>query len=360
MEAIYRDYGPKGVDFYFVYKSLAHPELVGDYVQPFTLEERLEHARQAEKQLGATVPWLVDAMDNRLKHALGDRPNSEFVVDPNGIIVAKRPWSYPAQVRKDLEKMVGPVEHITREEDIHLAMKIPLKTDAARGVLPPLKRPDDMRAIEIDPQIREGGLPFYAKLRAEADSNLLRTGKGKLYIGFKLDPFHDAHWNNLTKPLSYRLDLPEGISVEQPEGSAPKVEATSDADPREFLVDVDAWPAGKPLKLNVRYFACLSDERCLAVQQDYLLHRKRDRDAGRARGVGAGYWIPEDFARQMLARDENNDGKLNQDEVQGLVLPFFNDFDTDQDHLLDLEELKAVADWLNYHHEAGAGKVEAQ
>ena len=67
---------------FFIYKSLAHPELAGNYVQPFTLDERLAHARQAEKQLGATVPWLVDAMDNRLKHALGDRANSEFIVDP--------------------------------------------------------------------------------------------------------------------------------------------------------------------------------------------------------------------------------------------------------------------------------------
>ena len=64
-------------------------------MQPFTLEERLAHARQAGKQLGATIPWLVDAMDNRLKHAMGDRPNSEFVIDPKGKIVRKRAWSHP-------------------------------------------------------------------------------------------------------------------------------------------------------------------------------------------------------------------------------------------------------------------------
>ena len=53
---MYRDYGPKGVRFYFIYKSLAHPELVGDYVEPFELKDRLAHARQAEKQLGASIP----------------------------------------------------------------------------------------------------------------------------------------------------------------------------------------------------------------------------------------------------------------------------------------------------------------
>ena len=45
---MYRDYGPKGVKFFFVYKTLAHPELAGNYVQPFTLEERLAHARQGQ------------------------------------------------------------------------------------------------------------------------------------------------------------------------------------------------------------------------------------------------------------------------------------------------------------------------
>lgn len=117
---MHRDYSPKGVRFFFIFKALAHPELAGNYVQPFTLEERLAQALQAEQQFGTQIPWVVDAMDNRLKHALGDRPNSQFLVDPDGVIVRKRAWANPAQVRKDLEELVGPVEHITREEDLHL------------------------------------------------------------------------------------------------------------------------------------------------------------------------------------------------------------------------------------------------
>ena len=60
---MYRDYGPKGVRFFFVYKALAHPELAGGYVQPFTLAERLAHARQADKQLGASItPGIADRL----------------------------------------------------------------------------------------------------------------------------------------------------------------------------------------------------------------------------------------------------------------------------------------------------------
>ena len=350
---MHRDYGPKNVKFFFIYKSLAHPELAGNYVQPFTIAERLAHARQAEKQLGATIPWVVDAMDNRLKHALGNRPNSEFILDREGVIVRKRAWSHPAQVRKDLEELVGPVERITREEDVQLKLESPLKAPAARGVVPRLKRPKTV-ALVMEPKIEERGLPFFAKLRAEATDELISDGSGKLYLGFHLDPFHNAHWNNLTRPLSFKLYLPEGAKLEQTQGTAPKVDAVSDTDPREFLLNVEAWPKGEPLRLTVTYSACVGEETCHSVKQEYVLHRNRDPDGGAARGEGAGFWDPEEFARQMLAGDKNKDGKLSRTEVRGLVLPHFDDFDKNADGLLEPDELKSVSDWLNHHHQPGS------
>jgi EF hand len=351
LEAVYRDYGPKGVKFFFIYKTLAHPELAGNYVQPFTLDERLAHARQAVKQLGATVPWLVDAVDNRLKHALGDRPNSEFVIDPKGKIVRKRAWSHPAQVRKDLEQLVGPVAKVTRQEDVKLNVGLPAKSAAPRGVVPRLSRPR-MQPLEMEPKMEGKGQVFYAKLRPEADADLIRTGTGKLYLGFHLDPFHEAHWNNLTPPLRYKMDLPQGVKVAKATGEAPKVSVASDADPREFLLDVAEWPADKAIRLSVTYSACVENG-CHVLTQHYVLHRRRDKDGGGARGVGAGFWDPAEFARQMLAGDKNGDGKLNVDEVRGLVRPHFAHFDTNRDGLLDAGELKQVSVWLNEHHGPG-------
>ncbi len=355
---MHRDYGPKGVKFFFIYKTLAHPELAGNYVQPFTLAERLAHARQADKQLGATIPWIVDAMDNRLKHALGDRPNSEFLVNPEGIIVRKRAWSHPAQVRADLEELVGPVDHITREEDVHLKLDLPPKTPAARGIVPRVRRPQ-MQAVVMEPKVEPKGPPFFAKLRAEADADLLKDGAGQLYLGFHLDPFHDAHWNNLTKPLSFQIEPAEGVAVDKLEAAAPKVKATSDADPREFLLKVEAWPAEIPLRLTVTYFACVGEESCHAVRQEYILHRRHDLDGGGPRGNGAGYWKPEEFARQMFAGDKDKDGKLSKSEVRGLVLPHFDHFDTNDDGFLDREELLVVSEWLNHHHQPGPGPTRS-
>jgi hypothetical protein len=84
-----------------------------------------------------------------------------------------------------------------------------------------------------------------------------------------------------------------------------------------------------------------------------VLHLRRDRDGGGARGAGAGFWQPEEFAKQMLTRDKDGDGKLNRKEVAGLVLPHFTHFDTDNDGLLDADELEAVSYWLNEHHAPG-------
>lgn len=347
-----RDYSPKNVKFYFIYKSLAHPELAGNYVQPFTLEERLAHARQADRQLGGSIPWIVDAMDNRLKHALGDRPNSEYIVDPDGVIVSKRQWSHPDAVRKDLEKFIGPVEHITREEDVKLSISEPLKSPAARGVLPRLRR-QKMQALVMEPRIEPDGSPFFAKLRAESDNRLMMKGAGQLYLGFHLDPFHDAHWNNLTKPLSFELKVPDGMKIDRLTDEAPKVAAGSDTDPREFLLNVESWPEGQPIRLIVTYFACVGEESCHAVRQEYTLHRERDQDAGNARGEGAGYWETDEFAEQLITGDIDKDGKLSRKEVRGLILPHFDTLDQDEDGLLDIEELKQVSDWLNHHHKPG-------
>jgi hypothetical protein len=350
LEAIHRDYAPKGVKFYFIYKTLAHPELAGNYVQPFELSERLAHARQAEKELGASIPWLVDAMDNRLKHALGNMPNSEFILDPKGKIVRKRPWSHPGLVRKDLEELVGKVDRITREEDIKLKLVPPIKPAAQRGVLPRIKRPG-MQALAMEALRDPKGPAFLAKLRAEGNAGLLKRGEGKLYLGFHLDPFHNGHWNNLTPPLRFRMAVPEGTKLAKLEYEAPRVKAATDSAPREFLLDVKGWPEGKPIVLTVTYSACVGEKACYTAKQSYVLQRRRDPDGGGARGEGAGFWTIEEVARMMLPAGKD---KVSEKEVMGLVRPHFHHFDANKDGFLDREELKTFVKWVNEHHKPGA------
>jgi hypothetical protein len=290
-------------------------------------------------------------MDNRLKRALGDRPNSEYILDPEGRVVRKRAWSHPGLVRKDLEALVGPVEKVTREADLGLKLGKPLAPAAPRGVVARIPRPR-MQAVAMQPLITPKGQPFYAKLRAEADAGVFAEGAGKLYVGFHLDPLHDAHWNNLNAPLKFELAIGEGTKLAKRAYEAPKVQAASDADPREFLLAIEEWPEDEPIRLTVTYFACVGEKSCHAVRQSYTLLRKRDRDGGGARGAGAGYWEPDEFAKQQLARSKRGD-RATEAEVIGLIRPHFGHFDKNKDGFLDAEELKLVAKWLNEHHRPG-------
>ena len=151
METIERDYSPKGVRFFYIYKALAHPELRG-YVTPFTLEERLLHVREAEKKIGSRIPWLCDNMSNDAKHILGNVQNSEFVVDPEGVVVSRRMWSDPQALRQDLVKLAGEAEKPTTIEDLNFQMNLErFSGDIASGVVPRVQMPGRMVPLKIEP-----------------------------------------------------------------------------------------------------------------------------------------------------------------------------------------------------------------
>ena len=282
---MYRDYSPRGVQFYYVYKALAHPETNG-YVTPFTLEERLLHVREAGRRLGSGIPWIADTMENELKHALGDAPNSEFVIDAEGRVASRRPWSDPEALRRDLEALCGPVENPTSVEDFELKT-LPPPEIAAKGVVPRLELPGDLRPLKVLPQIAGATQPFYAKLRAEADDALLSRGQGMLYLGFFMDPIYGVHWNNLTKPIRVEIAAAEGVVIEPATLHGPKVDEPGDSDPREFLVEVRTDGGRTALQLTVSYFACNDDEGwCRSVRQEYVVHLEADPDGGRVQRRG--------------------------------------------------------------------------
>ena len=350
LEAVHRDYHGKGVNFYFVYKSLAHPELAGGYVQPFTLEERLAQARKAIEQFGTQIPWLVDAMDNRLKRALGDRPNSQFLIDPQGVIIRKRAWSNPSQVRTDLEELVGPSSQITRAHELGLKLALPPKQDNVRSSISKVPR-TRMVPLQIEPQLDKNGSPFFAKLRAEASAKLLSDGKGELYVGFHLDPLYGTRWNNLGGEVSVQLNANSNVKLEGKELVSPKNSEATDNQPREFLVSVDSWPKDEVVKLTVRYFVCDNQATCHAVAQEYLIRPNRDIDGGGARGATAGYWEAKEFTDRLLLGDTNSDGKIVRSEAAGIILPHFDRLDQNKDGILERVEMDVVADWLNHYHQ---------
>jgi len=325
-------------------------------VTPFTLKERLLHVQEAKKTLGATVPWLCDTIDNDLKHALGDRPNSEFVIDPDGKIVVMRDWSNPSTLRSDLEKLVGAVDNPTQVSDLHLKIETTPKP-AASGIVKRVSLPNQGQPLLVEPQ--ESKTPYYVKLRAEADNDLLRSGKGKLYLGFHLDPIYHVHWNNLAKPLTWEVTSAEAVSVTPAKGTGPKIDAESDIDPREFIVDVVADRDAGPFEVTVKYFAC-NDEQgfCIPVTQTYSVTLKQDRDGGQARRSGGGRGpggrapggrrppggAPGGFSvARLMSYDKNKDGKVSRDEMPRQMTRMLDRADSNNDDAIDEKEAEAMA-----------------
>lgn len=299
METIENDYSDKGVSFYFVYKALAHPEWDG-YVTPYSLDERLMHVAEAERTLGSSFTWLCDTMDNVIKHTMGSAPNSEWIVDENNVIVVRRDWSNPDDLRADLARLVGEVTPATKVEDLDMPTAPP-PTAAASGIVPRLEKPGRMRPLAIDPIQGDDGEPFYAKLRVEADSDLLKTGEGKLYIRFMLDPLYNVHWNNLVAPIQVKIDGPDGSVIEPMILMGPKVEEDADIDPREFLIDVSGLDENSVLTMTAAYYACNTEDGwCRLINQSYTVHLNPDRDGGSV--------INANFRKRMNRMMDGNGG----------------------------------------------------
>lgn len=258
-----------------------------------TLDERLLHVAEAKDKLGTRINWICDSMDNVLKHALGDRPNSEFVFDPDGRLVVARQWSNPSELRADLEELVGPVQRMTTRSDLNMKPLAPRKT-AATGIVPRITLPGQMTPVLSEPVMEASDEPFYVKLRAEVDADFFRNGRGSLYLGFFLDPLYKVHWNNKAMPVVFEVQSTSGIIVADNSGEGQDVDVDADADPREFLVDLcdDTVPGGRDepheIMIKVRYFACDDAETfCKPVSQTYRITLEHDRDGGSRRSTGS-------------------------------------------------------------------------
>ena len=266
VEAAAVDYAPMGVTFYYFYKSLRHPEL-GGFVEAQNLEERLLHIAKARVKLGTRVPWIADSMDDSVRIGLRSGANSVYLISPEGEIVYAA-GEYDAEAfRNALTKAVGEPKQRTSAQDLELPRlernrQINETTDVR------VERPLGMTILEIEPVSPED--TYYVKLRAEADRELLRSGAGKLFIGFYPDPIHGSKWNNLTPPMKYVLSAPDGSTVTPDEAVAHQGEGDTDTEPRQFMIDVSDLEPGATMRLALHYYGC-TEEFCKPFTHEYLI-----------------------------------------------------------------------------------------
>lgn len=270
IEAACKDYLPKGVQFFYFYKSLRHPELNG-YVEAQNMDERLLQLAKAKETLGTKVPWIADTIDNQLRDGLRSGSNSMYLISPDGNIVFGADRLDGPSLRGALTKHVGDVTNPTRASDLNLPrlarQRQPENVDSETQVA----RPDGLVIVATTP--KNASETYYMKLRAEADADLLKTGTGRLFIGFYPDPIHGVHWNNLTKPMKYSLTLPSGVKATPTEASAKRGPGDKDVEPRQFWVDVEGDSPGASFELSMHYFGC-TDTMCKALTQEYTVQLK--------------------------------------------------------------------------------------
>ena len=281
VEAMAADYGPKGVQFFYFYKNLRHPELEG-YVQAQNMKERLLQLEEAREKLATKITWIADTLDDSMQTALKSGPNSLFLISPDGEIVGGSDRIEGNNIREVLAERVGPVENPTSISDLDLPRRgRPVghpNEDSEWGVA----RPRGMTILAITPT--EPDTTYYVKLRAEADRDLMGTGNGRLFLGFYPDPVHDAKWNNLVDPMKYVLSLPDGVSATPAEAVAKKGPVDEDKFPRQFWVDIEGSEPGQEIDLALHYYGCTPDF-CVAMTHDYTISLENENRGSRTFGM---------------------------------------------------------------------------
>ena len=347
LEAIYRDYAQKDVQLFIIYKSVVHPGTNG-IVEAFTIQERLGQIAMAKEQLKTTVPWLCDTLQGDLAKALKSAPNAEFIVSADGRLLSKKFWHDPAALRAFLAEKVGPVDKPTRVEDLGMQLEF-AKAGAPRGIVKPMGMSGRMAILKTTPEMpqdkaeQEKMTPFFAKLLAEGDRELLQRGKGKLYFGFYIDPLYKVHWNNPAGGLSYTIEQPGNPDFEPITGKAPEYEHEADVDPREFLFDFEAPKRGAKFRVTVRYTICDDNGKfCIPIEQHYELEL-----AGNPTHASrSGDWMTE-LVGDPLQYDKNKDGKVTRGELPpGRAQIILLHHDRNHDDTIDEKEAALFHDMI--------------
>ncbi len=338
---MYRDYRKKDVQFYYVYKSVEHPE-VNNFIPAFNIEERLKHIQVAKERFKTDIPWICDTMDHDVEFAFGGAPNGEYILDPQGKIVRKRFWANPNTLRSDLEELVGPVEKITKVEDLP-AVFTPEVRKIASGVVPRIDLPGGLVPFEINP-VPDKDHPFFAKLRAEGTRTLFATGVGEIYFGVYLDPLYKVHWNNRAGKVKIEIVGDGIVQLDKSKLVSEEIEADADVDPRQFLLKAEIENKTEPLVVKLTYTVCDDAETfCKEITQQYQINMRPDTNLGTRPGI---------FLNEMFANvrdlDKNGDGDISEDEIPaGKISLYVGHMDYNINGIIEKTEIERFLTMFN-------------
>jgi hypothetical protein len=311
-------------------------------VEAVTLEERLKQIAHANKELQTTIPWICDGLDGAIEKSLGGAPNSEFIINAEGVIIGKSFWHDPEALRQFLEEQVGRVANPTTVADLERERKDIEPPKLKSGLVPPVKVPDRMRLCEVTSLRPDGSKkPLFVKALVEAEPKLLKEGKGKLWLGFFPDPIYGMSLDNKAGSLRWELssDDPESETIK---GEAPEYQHLADVDSREFLVDFE--PARKDANYIVKVKFHLSGEDESGLSERYQFHWK----ASTRKANRAGAWMMN-IVGDPMNLDENKDGIVTRAELpEKRAEMYLRHYDLNHDKAISAKEVKLFQEAIRY------------
>ena len=348
IEAAARDYYPLGVHFHYLYRLLTHPENHG-YIKPFKQQERARQASIAKQLLYTQVPWLVDDMGNEAATDLAQDPaNNVFLFSGDGTELYAGPIEDAKALRAALAEVAGSVD-VPTEAGALPNTELPPFKPLEEKFSPRVKVSMAARFLPLETTPLDSKAPYYVKLRAEGNQELLASGNGKMYLGFHIDPLYQVAWNNMGDPMKYAIKVPEGV-VAPSINTAQRVTAqATDAEPREFIIEARKLDLSKPLTIQVNYSVhSLASRKNIDVSQQYMVYLQPDRFGGQVigrqlsspkRNVATPSGGAGNAYTMMLRRfDLDRNGKLSNDEVIGNLRNRFGEADANNDGFVTEKE----------------------
>ena len=328
LEAVSRDYAKKGVKFYFLYKGLRHPGTNG-MVEAVTLNERLKQIEYANRELQTTIPWICDGLDGAVEKALGGAPNSEYVIDEKGIIVRKRFWHDPEELRGFLAARFGEVADSTTVADLEREL-VKRDRDLKRG----LKVPKGMKLCDVSMLRKvDEAKPLYVKLVVEAEPKLLKSSAGALWIGLFPDPIYGRRWDQNSEPVRWELSC-DDPAFQTMKGQARR--SADDSGSREFLLEVQAGKKDSIYVLKADF--SLLDE--TGKSQEFSERYQFQIKASSRKARRAGDWMMN-IVGDPMTFDENQNGQIEKSELpEGRVEIYLLHYDLDHDSTISAEEVQ--------------------
>jgi hypothetical protein len=183
-------------------------------------------------ELQFEIPWIIDVMDNTLQKTFGGMPNMEFVIGPDGTLLASWNWANPNELKELLEEKVGP-SGISEEEWGELSQRrgrrISLaNNDEVPGTQVPHSALSSLKVERIS-KIGGGNSPFTLSA-GTFPPGITPNGQSRLYLTIQPDTDSGLHFDSKEASVVLLTDA-KGIQFQKDEVKAGTLRGGEDVYP---------------------------------------------------------------------------------------------------------------------------------